>query len=176
MYIFLDIDGVLNGDQEYSRLRKHLRDAGLLSHKQSLLDLKPEHAREEHLLMLLSGEKISLLNELIQKTGAEIILSSTWRNSDNLWGFEAETLLKKAGFQGKIAGKTGESLDSRGAEIARKIKSMALEDGDYIILDDDPTTKDARLLTGSRNRWIRTATSKGLTPRHLSQALDLLAP
>ncbi len=175
-YIFLDVDGVMNGDREYSMLRKALRQAGLIPHKGGIEDLKPENARREYLLALLAPEMMDRLNRLIEATGAKIILSSTWRNPDECWGFDAESLLREAGLQGEIIGKTPRkmSLDSRGAEIALKIQEMGLNEDQYIILDDDFNTRDARKLTGHRNRWIRTSEAEGLTERHLQQALEMM--
>lgn len=175
-YIFLDVDGILNGDREYSMLRKALRQAGLIPHKGRIEDLKPENARREYLLALLAPEMMDRLNRIIEATGAKIILSSTWRNPDSIWGFDAETLLREAGMQGDIIGKTPVkmSMDSRGAEIALKIQEMGLAEDQYIILDDDITTRDARKITGHKNRWIRTSAAEGLTERHLQQALEML--
>lgn len=176
MYIFLDIDGVLNGDREYSLLRKALRQAGLIPHKGQITDLPPENAKKEYLLALLAPEMMHRLNRLIEASGAKIILSSKWRNPDECWGFDAEELLKEAGLRGEIIGKTPRklSIDSRGAEIALRIKEMALRDDQYIILDDDPDTRDARKLTGHKNRWIRTSASEGMTEKHLQQALEMM--
>ena len=175
-FIFLDIDGVLNGDREYSALRKALRQEGLIPYKGFVRDLKPEHAKKEHLLALLAPDMVNLLNRLIEATGAKIILSSTWRSPENNWGFDAEPILREAGLQGEIIGKTPRkmSMDSRGAEIALKIQEMGLAENQYIILDDDPDTRDARKLTGHKNRWIRTSEAEGLTERHLQQALELM--
>ena len=175
-YIFLDIDGVLNGDPEYSMLRKALRQEGLIPYKGQILDLPPEHRRKEYRLALISVEMMDRLNRLIAATGAKIILSTTWRNPDECWGFDAGDLLREAGLRGEIIGKTPRkmSLDSRGAEIALKIQEMGLDQNQYIILDDDFYTRDARKITGHKNRWIRTSEAEGLTERHLQQALELM--
>jgi len=71
--LYLDINGVLNGDAEYRKLGLILKRTG-----RSFLGGETQISKEE-MLLLLNPEKISLLNSL----PSEIILSSTWRQGLN---------------------------------------------------------------------------------------------
>jgi len=130
--IFLDIDGVLNS--ELTNYSKEYPDGPKGS---SFID--------ENL--------VTILNNIIEKTGAKIVLSSSWRKSRTVE--EMQELLEFKGFKGEIIGKTpilvfksnieGGYHNSvpRGCEIkawleiSKEILGDKMSKVRYAILDDD---------------------------------------
>jgi len=126
--IFLDIDGVMNSEVDY-----------LLAEAKGDLKMAKEEAHE------ISQRCMNLLNDLIQETGAEIVISSVWRYGETAESMQ--TMFDNKGFKGKIAGLTP-SLGKgnlRGNEILQWIKDNEEYLGvkyyndfeSYVIFDDD---------------------------------------
>jgi hypothetical protein len=162
-FIFLDIDGVLATNRTYNLARK-------------MPGWDEDKPSRNHLLTLLDKEKIALLNEIIQVTGAQIILCSTWRFPFNIGGHDAISILIEAGLNATFAGKTNENLGYRGKEIELEIRDRNFKAEDYIIIDDDKTvSKGLKLLGHNGSRWIQTAEATGLKPRHRDTAIKLLS-
>lgn len=137
--IFLDIDGVLNNE----------------SHIVKLVELL---GNEQYLQLLKDIEEIpfdyrscKLLQELINETNAEIILSSTWRISPIL----IELIEKYAGI--KIKDKTPRLNTIRGKEIKSYLDSHK-EITNYVILDDDTD-----MLEEQKNNFVKTNAQLGFT-------------
>lgn len=128
--IFLDIDGVLNNELFY-RKRHQLNFVGY-----------PEYPMSE-----FDTQCIESLNYLIEKTGAKVVISSTWRIGRTIE--ELQELLNSVGFKGEIISKTPSMrhLDEnclRGNEILKWIKDNRELIGqeyhefeNYVIFDDD---------------------------------------
>ena len=71
-YIFLDIDGVLACDaQMYTNAKKFQK--------------KREWAKELNVLYPFDPICVKVLNEILEATGAEIILSSDWKKFWTFW-------------------------------------------------------------------------------------------
>lgn len=144
--IFLDIDGVL------CTPRAHLAYAtGML-----MRHYDPTSTR--------------LLARLCRETGAEIVLSSTWRLSFNISHMDA--LLMNAGF-GDVpwhtAWKTPSLREqSRGEEIAKWMEQHGTPDR-YVILDDD-----SDMLESQKPNFIQTDTDEGFGYKDYERALKLL--
>lgn len=130
--IFLDVDGVLNSNDYY----KSLEDT---------------HGYDKDIDL----EKVKLLKEIVDATGAEIVLSSTWRilretdESPALATFvHLENVLKEHGME--IKDYTPVIKGIRPLEIATYLedldKRITREDNieaiNFISLDDDFTVKD----------------------------------
>lgn len=139
--LFLDIDGVLN--QEGS------------------------DAPEDTLLLeggLVNKHCVSALNELIDATGAKIVISSTWRRQ----GLPYNTLLEGSGVIGEVIGETPMlgNYFFRGNEIWAYIDqnlellgvSSVNNFNQYLILDDSED-----ILYWQRNNFYRTESRVGLT-------------
>lgn len=106
--IFLDIDGVMNSINER---KLHPEDFG----KMYGIDPKP----------------VAILNDLVEKTGAEIVLSSTWRLDENY-----KEVMREAGIN--VIGRTpylGGQI--RGEEIDLWLKEHGSDVDLYAIIDDD---------------------------------------
>jgi hypothetical protein len=139
--LFLDIDGVLN--QEGS-------DA-----PEDTLRLKGG---------LVNKHCVSALNELIDATGAKIVIFSTWRRQ----GVPCNTLLEGSGVIGEVIGETPRlgQYCFRGNEIWAYIDqnldllgvSSAHDFNQYLILDDSDD-----ILYWQRNNFYRTESNTGLT-------------
>lgn len=117
--LFLDIDGVLNCQamtvgytcEEFHKLKDH----------------------ERHLY----GWNIKQLNTIVEETGCDVILSSTWRLGKNALEY-TQGELEKQGFKYKLKDKTGRCCSGvRGVEIANYLNKSGIKYIRYAILDDD---------------------------------------
>ena len=126
--IFLDIDGCLNSELYY-RKRGHIKH-------EELNDIK-SHAED------IDPEAIELLNDFIDKTKCEIVISSTWRNLGVKF---LQQVFEVKGFKHKILDTTPYGCTGclRGNEILQWIKNNEKllgkyysEFNSYVIFDDD---------------------------------------
>jgi hypothetical protein len=124
--IFLDIDGVLNNDFWFE--------------KRLELGFDPESDKDIYdKIWYLHPDKVKLLNKLIQKTGAKVVLSSSWRKNPE---GELDFALERLCFSGKIIDKTpvlyAPFSVPRGVEIKSWLtNNKHLDIHSYVILDDD---------------------------------------
>jgi hypothetical protein len=157
--IFLDIDGVLNHHLFYVAEK----EAGRIGQR----DTDPK--------------SVEYLNTLCNETGAEVVVSSTWRLGRTTE--QLQELLKEAGFTGKVIGRTedlrygkgGESI-LRGNEILHWIKENTKLIGaeywqykSYVILDDD-----SDMLYWQKDNFILVDHYCGITPSTIFQAKKIL--
>lgn len=82
----------------------------------------------------LDGDKLLLLQRVIEMTGCAIVISSTWRKWNRTMDRLVHELLK---IGANIIGVTPELDQSRGKEIDAWIAQMSFT-GKFVILDDDP--------------------------------------
>jgi hypothetical protein len=141
--IFLDIDGVLNSWKDLEFELENNPDADIY-------------------INTIFERPTLLLKEIINKTDAKIVLSSSWR----IVHFEkAITLLKKYGI--RIYDRTPYLGTIRGKEI-----KTWLTDNDYVdsfvILDDDADMEDLI------DNLIKTNNYYGLQEEHVEQAINML--
>lgn len=108
--IFLDVDGVLNSDEYFDKI-KNLDIQGI--------------ERD------IDVEKIKLLKKVIDATGAEVVLSSSWRYTRN-----AQYLKELLSKYGIYVDSTPYIQNERGLEI-RKWLSEHQDVEDFVILDDE---------------------------------------
>lgn len=175
--IFLDIDGVLNCEDAYK--------SGECKYVEFTLD----DGSKDHYQSFCKRSK-DLLNKLIDETGAEIVISSTWRRSGiefmrKVWELE--------GMSGEIIGLTP-SLRSPGFTVPRgiEIKNFLEHDlnfsninwdknyqriemeksgvSNYIIIDDD-----SDMLYTQRNHFVHVLPSprnkRGFNEEYFDEAL-----
>lgn len=147
MYIFLDVDGVLNTEADWAR-------------KVFSLDSKCVESF------------CKLLNSL---NDPKVVLSSTWRNGiarDGTTAVHIDDLIKALEPAGiKSLDKTGvASDDSRTREIEHYLRRHTTDE--YIILDDDPELFDQRENTP---HLYLTSSKTGLTDTDVKRILTLLA-
>lgn len=142
--IFLDIDGVMN--TYYTAIV----------------------TAPDTLAASLEPANVAVLNDLVRRTGAVIVVSSAWRQTHSL------TELRE-GFA--IAGcimtihDTTPSLEgqSRGREIQAWIVAQPEPPARYVILDDEHDMPE------HPGKLIKTNPRDGLCKRHVRRALGLLA-
>jgi hypothetical protein len=175
--IFLDIDGVLNCEDAYR------------SGECQYAEFTSMSGGKDHYQSFCKKSK-DLLNKLIDETGAEIVISSTWRRSGiefmrEVWDLE--------GMSGEIIGLTpslriSELTIPRGLEIEHFLKNdlnfshinwdqgtqMDIMEksgiGNYIIIDDD-----SDMLYGQRNHFVHVLPSPrnktGFNEEYFGEAL-----
>ena len=154
-YLFLDVDGVLNTPSSRSRCCGHY--------------------------IGIDNAKVLLLKHIIEETGAEIVLHSTWKE---FWEKEAQRkwmqdefaiyLDKKLRAAGLVAiDKTPDYADgqylSRGEGIVEYLN--AREWGSFVILDDLQFDYDSCGLT---DYFVKTNEKVGLTAELAERAIGIL--
>ncbi len=156
--IFLDIDGVLNSSAWFKS--RPPRVGG-------------EWGDEENALRAFDPKAVTLLGELIDRTAASVVLSSSWRIGAGV--ARIERYLAHHGLRVRFVGLTpdgsrmgtGERV-TRGTEIATWISDHAAQVDSIAILDDDD---DMGLLAP----WlVHTQFELGLQREHVEQAAALL--
>jgi hypothetical protein len=148
--IFLDFDGVLNNDN-------------------FLMSLDPTTPHGEgH----IDPKAVMLLNTIVEITGAEIVISSSWRIPYTIE--ELKKFLTRRGFDhaDKIIGRTpGVDRNDRGVEIFVWL-SRAEETGDgaehFVILDDNDDMKPLM------QHLVRTNPDVGLCEEDMLKAIEQL--
>jgi hypothetical protein len=164
-YLFLDIDGVLNSDiymtsNEYISECKSL---GIVPEGRNVMD-KAHHLH-------ISPIAMKLLNVLVERSKAIVILSSTWRLKYSL--AEMNMMFQKRGATFQIADVTPAKMSwrPRGMDIAEYLSNLK-RDGEvpeaFVILDDiDEFSK-------LKEHFIQTSEESGLTQEDIARALKIL--
>jgi hypothetical protein len=139
--VFLDFDGVLNCDESVCALGTRYK---------------------------FWPASIKALNEVLTRTGARVVISSTWREHWTL--SENAASLEKAGLvQGRVVGKTCVSETERGIQIDSWLKAVPYPVDSFVILDD----KDDMAM--HRRRLVRVDSKTGLGMKDTQQAIEILA-
>lgn len=142
--VFLDLDGVLNNH------------GYLLAHSKDGWDPNG-----------LDPKNIKQLNELLNWTGAKVVISSTWRLFHTLP--HIETLLTAEGFEGEVIGKTPDLRGRpRGEEIQAWLETTDVDVERFVILDDDSD------MGALMPHLVRTSFSVGLTAAEVDAAAKVL--
>ena len=115
LYIFLDVDGVLNNYNHYSK--QHEKYGGKFFMQN----------------MPFNPKSLQNLRKIIDKTGAQIVLTSSWRKSAPCMTV-LEARLCEYGI--KIYDKTGD-VGSRGNEIIDWLFENTIDGDEFIIIDDE---------------------------------------
>lgn len=165
--IFLDIDGVLNHELHYTKRSQENRrnDVG-----DKICDL--------------SATSITHLNNIIKETGADVVISSSWRKNNT--SDALQSMFNQVGFKGTIIGRTpilsykgyGGYPDPyvsvpRGCEIKVWIDTqydyITSKSFNYLILDDDTD-----MLHWQMNNFIKIDSYCGLTPTNVYNGINIL--
>ena len=140
--IFLDIDGVLNNDGYFERTKNE---------KQNRIEL--------------DDENIKYLKEIIDLTGAKVVVTSTWKEL-RIYN-ELISYLKNFGIE--VYDKTVHMSYNRGDEIREYLSTHEIDN--FIILDDE-IFKDFNELI---SHLVKTDFyNGGLTEQHKTLALKLM--
>ena len=165
--IALDMDGVLNS-HEYFKATYNER------HNKEIEELYPE---DGYWLSMIDPEKVSLLNQIIEATGAVVVISSSWRITNSY--SDMQRLLDQKGFIGKIIGATPKtyqledgSWSCRGDEIQHWLDSVTnasiAKELKFVILDDNSD------MGHLKERLILTTWQQGLLKEHVDRAIAML--
>ena len=115
--------------------------------------------------MQLFRPAVERLNTLISSTGAEVVISSSWRVNKSVQ--RLEKILKCAGFAGSVLDKTPRLGTQRGQEIEAWIRGTRFR-GSFVILDDDADMEPYM------DRLVLTSMETGLLDSHVEEAKSLL--
>ena len=148
--IFLDIDGVLNDEKFY----KNRRYNKFINNKYNNINYK----------------KVKLINNICDKTGAKVVISSSWRI--NMTVEELQELF--VFFHGKfeVIGKTPMHgvLGNRGIEINEFLDTYGKENVEgYVIIDDDTDIQSNQL-----SNFVNTCYRKGITKKDCKKSIKIL--
>lgn len=139
--LFLDIDGVLNS----TRYMLELKEKG------------QEFRYDKHMCPL----SMRVLNEVLEKSGAKVVISSSWRIVHSLK--EIEEVLVSNGFKGEIIGVT-----PKGTGLTRvrghEIKDWLMQNPGvthFAIVDDDSD------MGSLMDKLVQTRHATGLLEEHL---------
>jgi hypothetical protein len=153
--VFLDFDGVLNCQEYLQRLN------GVVYHDSDELMV----------------DRVTLVNDIINRTGARIVISSSWRLCHTL--DKLRRILIARGFKGEVIGTTPSDLndlpippfDTR--QRGHEIQAWLDEHPDvkrFVIIDDDADM--AHLM----KHLVKTTFASGLQPEHVERAVEHLRP
>jgi hypothetical protein len=128
-YIFLDIDGVMNNQDDWLNKAKNNLE-GFKDHK------------------MFCDKAWELLSQLCKTTGAKIILSSSWRLSFSMKGNEVVLRNKECNWSQKlldyfkkyeieVVGLTTNFYDHRGKQIIEYVKYNLFLTDKWVVLDDE---------------------------------------
>ena len=147
--LFLDIDGVLNSTKFFKE-RNEMEEYKEISFPIDSFDYRAIH----------------LLNEIIDKTNAKLVISSDWRFDDDLL-----PCLKYHGLNCEIFGSTPyDKHNRRGIEIQKFLYSLHEDIDNYCIIDDI----DNWFLPTQVNNVVKTSFDVGLTKELADKAIKIL--
>jgi len=157
-YIFLDIDGVLNGHKNYQE------------HDEAEAEANGYSIPDDHVRHLQVNQEVDLLARI---AGAEVVVSSTWRLLYRNHWQDLIDLLRRRGLTATIAGATpnlsiSTHMAERGDEITAWLMKHAGEKARIVVLDDDSD------MTAVKWWHVRTETSVGLGLNHALEAAKIL--
>jgi hypothetical protein len=109
---------------------------------------------------------IQVLNEIVARAGADVVVSSTWRYGKTV--AELQEMLDARGFTGNVVDKTptGAPGADRGEEIAAWLAAHAV--GGYVIIDDHVD------MGALRAHLVQTHPARGLQPADVPRAVAML--
>ena len=111
----------------------------------------------------LDSACIRVLNDIVARGGADVVVSSTWRYGKTV--AELQAMLDAEGFTGRVLDKTPPGAD-RGEEIASWLAAHAVEG--YVIIDDHADMGDLHA------RLVQTQPAHGLQPADAPRAIATL--
>lgn len=183
--VFLDIDGCLNHQEFiYSRTKRNQRWGMRPANKaeEALAAAVPPEELQDHLwyFRCIEGKKVKLLDKIVQRTGAKVVISSSWRRGASKR--HLALYLRCLGFSGEVIGATPTDLHcreeyktlherfgntQRGWEIQEWLREHP-EVSSFVILDDESD------MDGVQGNLVQTSFESGLTKTHIERAIAVL--
>lgn len=161
--LFLDVDGVLNNRLTYARIHRAWKESGNAT-KGGEFGWPMGH---------LDATLVPNLNPIVEQTGCQIVLSSSWRIIAKIPDFRQWVALKGFKYPDSIIDRTrssvGDDPDGRGNEIKDWLKGHP-EVTAYAILDDD--SQD--IIRVHPNNFVHTSLNEGLTEEKVQAAIAIL--
>lgn len=158
--IFLDFDGVINS-AEFMKARHKDRKTKNIERNAE----RNEKSKFNWYISMIGEEYVARLNQIIEATGAKVVVSSTWRILHDI--DELSAFLKAKGFIGEIIDRTPRFGGSpRGEEIAYWLAGNKVDE--FVILDDDSDMCDLM------HKLVHTSWQTGLQPEHVAKAIQML--
>jgi hypothetical protein len=149
--IALDIDGVLNSARYFSEEYGEVDGRGVAAYASAQID----------------PAAVAILNRILAETGADVVVSSTWRLMHRLPDLRG--ILRRRGFAGRIIGRTPYlNGQPRGLEIQAWLDAQREQPPAFAIVDDD---EDMAHLS---HRLVRTTFAEGLTEADVSRLIAML--
>jgi len=150
--LFLDIDGVLNSQEYFAdETNFAVEPSTYLGYYAEKMDPK----------------LVLRLNEILARTGAKVVISSSWRSM-----FSKEEILEcllTNGFVGEIIDTTLRLLqDIRGTEIQIWLDNTQESVESFVILDDDSD------MGPLEDKLVQTTWAKGLQAEHVERSVEML--
>lgn len=171
--LFLDIDGVLNSEN-WAGYRLYCIKNNMYDRVLNFIDTNDENT--EHKLTMIDDRAVANLNRIVEETGCKIVLSSSWRSSQESENVFTQYILKLKGFKYELYDVTPrlwhkEFGTQRGEEIQLWLgkESEKNEIESYVILDDD-----SDLLPEQMNNFIHVDGQVGLTYNDVCKAIKIL--
>ncbi len=154
--VFLDFDGVINSRKWFNSLHdKSKEDALILVETDEIFD----------------PSAVELINQLIEKTEAKVVVSSSWRINHTLE--ELNKILKEFGARFEAIDVTLRLYEERGIEIQTYLDYLSSKNENvesFVIIDDDSDMAHFR----NTKHFIKTTFQDGFTEWHLEEALKVL--
>ncbi len=156
--IFLDLDGVLNSAAYF----KSLKDKGI---------------HQDKILNSLEPGMVERLNKIIDRTGAKVVISSTWRKLHSM--DELKAFLVEFGFRyvDNVIDVTPTMNTDRGLEIHRWLTAQK----ERLSYDSDPIThfciiddNNDMVLPYLLSRFVWTTWDDGMEDNHVEKAIETL--
>lgn len=148
--IFLDFDGVLATDA--------YTDTLILSRQKY----------QDYFGTLFSPECVKNLSTIVYKTGAQIVITSDWRNYLNIWLLRLMWKYRK--MPGRIIGRTTRTGSNRGEQIDKWLKKHS-DVKAYVIIDD---MNELQFLKSQMNHLVVTPHYTGLDAASAEKVIAIL--
>lgn len=163
--LFLDFDGVLNSSEFLFELGEKLK-----ADQEAAAYMNMD-------LAMIDKKAVALLNQVVEQTHCQIVVSSTWRMGRTR--HDLQGILMTQGFQFGVFSSTPVSLDkTRGEEIGewllaheKRTEGAALKDPvtNFAIVDDD-----ADDIPPYSHRLVQTNREVGLTQEDVDRLIQML--
>lgn len=161
--LFLDVDGVLNNTLTYTRIHRAWKESGEAT-RGSEFGWPMGH---------LDAILVPNLNPIVEQTGCQIVLSSSWRIIAKIPDFRSWVSQKGFKYPDSIIDRTrrsvGDDPDGRGNEIKDWLAGHP-EVTAYVILDDDSFD----IIRVHPNNFVHTNGKEGLTEEKVKEAITIL--
>lgn len=165
-FCFLDFDGVLNSDAYVlsDAFRAECKSVGITTNGYEVM----EKAHYLH----IDPAAVKLLNTLVEKSKAKVVISSNWRNKYSLFKLNAMLELRGATFKAIDVTPRKFSWRAREHDIIQYFSELDRQPKhtlhDFVILDD--INEFSKLL----DNFVEVSDKVGLTQENVDQALKIL--